>query len=179
MRGVKVPDHRIPKIALACIRCGHWARIIQGLPYADGFHRRHECKSPVCGTKFYSLTSYDKTKCETQMLPFQDRDLTPAELEQRREWAAEEDTEDNYKLIPLQPIKPGDSPARALSRVKAIAPIFTLAAEAMGKSEEERTEAERLTIEVLEELNRELAKLDEPEVTPEGNNEPAPAEGDS
>lgn len=167
---MKVPQHRIPKVALSCMKCGHWTRIIWSVAFAEGYHRRHACQNPACAKKFYSLTRYDMSETQVQFLPFKDRALTSTEMEERLAWQAEAaDTAGDdigTVAVPLRTENAGSSTPRMYGKANDIAPLFSRAVAAYAVSEKDRSEAEAIIIAVLEELQMVVDRLDQGTASP-------------
>jgi len=146
---VKVPRHRIPPAVLLCSRCESGTKVRTSSPFADGYHRRHDCLNKACGFYFYSLAAYGGGKVQVSPMPFKDRDLSPIETAERHRWQQEEAT--TNAPVTLQVIDPADRFAE---------PIVKRINDALFRAEALRTDADHLIVAVIQSLKDELETMD-------------------
>jgi hypothetical protein len=145
MNKLSVPRHRIPKVSALCPQCGAGTKIISAVPHAEGYHRRHQCRRTVCGKTFYTLAPYDGGVAVQSSLPFKDRPLTEFEYEERASWW----TEDVVSPV-APPITSGGNDDSFLRRIE----------QALNTSEDKRTPADTIIVQVYEALAVRVAKMD-------------------
>ena len=89
MSKLRVPAARIPPAMPTCLYCGGYTKTIASTPHATGQHRRHQCLTPTCAKRFYTLADYKTWEVVGSRLPFKDRALTPLETIERQAWIDE------------------------------------------------------------------------------------------
>lgn len=151
MTNLLVPRSRIPKIVAACTVCGGETRSVMSQPFADGYHRRHICRNPVCDYKFYSLTPYDGRDAQASPLPFHDRPLSEAEVSQRMQWWEEEINKSSVAI----PVAGGDAPLPL-----EVTPTIERMVRALAKPKEVRTHIDDFLVDMVDTIEHELWRMD-------------------
>ena len=131
-----MPRHRIPKLLAICPKCQSPVRTIQGVPFAEGYHRRHYCKASGCGYAFYTIKPYDDRPAKSSPLPFRDRELTDIEHDERMRWWTE--------MVPSQVTPQGNDP------------FMDYLSSALNKAEEHRDSMESYAVRMFTALKQKV-----------------------
>lgn len=129
---------------MLCPKCQTPVRTISSTAKAEGYERRHRCRSISCAYAFYTLAPYDNPFDELPIkfspLPFHDRPLTLIEENERLHWWEEAD--------PEQVTFEGN--ARFLNRISI----------ALGKQEGDRSDVEAFIMKVFMGLKQRVEAMD-------------------